>query len=172
MSLWGSYDLVPQSNTATATIVVTAANNTVIGTNTKFADDFNSGNYLYVGDNNYVITTISNNTVMTVRSATTLATTVIPGASSNGSYIVSEKPMSITYAQANNAQVSMSANAVYGVSAAEMGSTSGESHAVAHSGWNLRTVGTGGRAGRVTYETLVAGGISGDADDDSILPDS
>lgn len=26
-----------------------------------------------------------------------------------------------------------------------------------HAGWNLRKVGTGGRAGRVTYETLVAG---------------
>jgi hypothetical protein len=44
---------------------------------------------------------------------------------------------------------------------------------VAHAGWNVRTVGTGGRAGRVQYETLVAmGSITGDASDDSILPDS
>lgn len=43
----------------------------------------------------------------------------------------------------------------------------------AHAGWNLRTVGTGGRAGRVTYETLVAmGSMTGDASDDSILKDS
>jgi hypothetical protein len=44
---------------------------------------------------------------------------------------------------------------------------------VSHAGWNVRTVGTGGRAGRVQYETLVAmGSITGDASDDSILPDS
>lgn len=43
----------------------------------------------------------------------------------------------------------------------------------AHAGWNLRTVGTGGRAGRVHYETLVAmGSMSGDASDDTVLPDA
>jgi hypothetical protein len=37
---------------------------------------------------------------------------------------------------------------------------------VAHAGWVLRTVGSGGRAGRVQYETLVAmGSITGDSDD-------
>ena len=171
MSLWGTYDLKPQSNTATASIVVSAANTTAIGTNTKFADDFSNGNYLYIGNNNYVITTISNNTVMTVRSANSAASP-ISGASSNSSYIVSEKPMSITFAQASNAQVSLNATAVYGVSAAEMNyANNSESYAVSHAGWNLRTVGTGGRAGRVHYETLVAGGIAGDADDDTILPE-
>lgn len=43
--------------------------------------------------------------------------------------------------------------------------------AVAHTGWQLRTVGSGGRAGRVHYETLVAGGISTDASDDATLPE-
>lgn len=42
----------------------------------------------------------------------------------------------------------------------------------AHAGWSLRTVGTGGRAGRVHYETLVAmGSLSGDASDDTQLKD-
>lgn len=42
----------------------------------------------------------------------------------------------------------------------------------AHAGWNLRTVGQGMRSGRVFIETLVAmGSLSGDASDDSILPD-
>ena len=42
----------------------------------------------------------------------------------------------------------------------------------AHIGWVKKTVGTGGRAGRVTYETLVAGSsISGDGEDLS-TPDS
>lgn len=40
-------------------------------------------------------------------------------------------------------------------------------------GWNIRTVGTGGRAGRVQNECLVAmRGITSDASDDSILPDA
>lgn len=43
---------------------------------------------------------------------------------------------------------------------------------IAHVGWVKRTVGTGGRAGRVQYETLVAASsISGDSED-LITPDS
>lgn len=43
---------------------------------------------------------------------------------------------------------------------------------MAHAGWNLRVEGTGGRAGRVAYETLVAmSSISNDASDDAVLPD-
>lgn len=43
----------------------------------------------------------------------------------------------------------------------------------AHAGWVLRTEGTGGRAGRVQQEVLVAltGGITGDAADDLVAPD-
>ncbi len=44
---------------------------------------------------------------------------------------------------------------------------------VAHAGWVVRTEGTGGRAGRVQYETLVAmGSISTDGSDDNPLPDA
>lgn len=52
----------------------------------------------------------------------------------------------------------------------EVGYTKG----AAHTGWVLRTVGTGGRAGRVQYETLVAmgGDFSTDASDDATLPDA
>ena len=42
-----------------------------------------------------------------------------------------------------------------------------------HAGWVRRTVGTGGRAGRVQYETLVAmGSITGDQSDDVAFKDS
>jgi hypothetical protein len=42
-----------------------------------------------------------------------------------------------------------------------------------HAGWVRRTVGTGGRAGRVFTETLVAmGSMSSDASDDTVLPDA
>ena len=52
----------------------------------------------------------------------------------------------------------------------EVGYTKG----AAHTGWVLRTVGSGGRAGRVQYETLIAfgGNFSNDATDDAILPDA
>jgi len=50
----------------------------------------------------------------------------------------------------------------------------GYTKGAAHTGWVLRTVGSGGRAGRVQYETLVAmgGNLSTDASDDAILPDA
>jgi hypothetical protein len=60
-----------------------------------------------------------------------------------------------------------------------------KSRGVTHAGWVLRTEGSGGRAGRVSYETLVAMGSLGaqtaaygtpalvaDASDDAQLPDS
>lgn len=48
----------------------------------------------------------------------------------------------------------------------------GSEHAP-HVGWNIKTVGSGGRAGRVTYETLVAlSSPSGDGSDDLTLPDA
>jgi len=50
---------------------------------------------------------------------------------------------------------------------------SGVARGAAHTGWVLRTVGQGGRAGRVQYETLVAmgGNLSTDAED-TILKDA
>ena len=55
----------------------------------------------------------------------------------------------------------------YGVDAAEVAAGGGK---VAHTGWVLQTTGQGGRAGRVFTEVLVAGGITGDAEDVS-FPD-
>jgi hypothetical protein len=50
--------------------------------------------------------------------------------------------------------------------------SNGAEHAT-HIGWNLKTAGTGGRAGRVTFETLVAQStIVGDGSDDITLPDN
>ena len=65
-----------------------------------------------------------------------------------------------------------------GVTVGQFGVDANESQAVEpgaakppHAGWVLRTVGTGGRAGRVQYETLVAmGSMSGDGED-TVFPD-
>jgi hypothetical protein len=78
---------------------------------------------------------------------------------------------------ANTTMGAFRANAeigIFGVSETEMNTanTSSEAAAVPHAGWVLRTEGQGGRAGRVQYEVLVAGSsISGDGDDDAVLPE-
>lgn len=73
----------------------------------------------------------------------------------------------------NNAQYFI-INAGTGATAvATLSSGTGGSPAITHAGWVRRTVGTGGRAGRVFYETLVAGGtITGDQADDDVLPEA
>jgi hypothetical protein len=75
----------------------------------------------------------------------------------------------------NNAQyfeISAAANLATATASKGSGDTGTQ---VTHSGWVQRTVGTGGRAGRIQYETLVAMGTaaatSGDAADDLVLPD-
>lgn len=59
----------------------------------------------------------------------------------------------------------------FGVDANEL-SVDGGVSGVPHTGWVLRTVGTGGRAGRVQHEVLVAGGIeTSNVADDPVFPD-
>lgn len=62
----------------------------------------------------------------------------------------------------------------FGVSAGELKATRANTDGVsrpAHSGWVIRKEGTGGRAGRVTYEVLVPmKGITGDGED-AVFPD-
>ena len=62
---------------------------------------------------------------------------------------------------------------VFGVDAAEEAATSTANTAGSHAGWVLRKVGTGGRAGRIHNETLVAmGSMRGDASDDATMGDT
>ena len=73
----------------------------------------------------------------------------------------------------NNAQYfEIQATADQATAVADLGSGAGGSQ-VTHAGWVRRTVGTGGRAGRIQYETLVAAGsISADQSDDIQFRDS
>lgn len=161
MSLWGNKDL--KTGSGVDTVTVTAANSTVIavGDNVDL-QNFAVGDFLNVGKNDYVFTAIANDTVATVRSAVNGGTLV--GASANSAYVVSEKPLYVVYSEANG-----DAGNIYGADTTETGVDS----KVVHAGWLKRTAGTGGRAGRVQFETLVAGSsISGDAADDSVLADS
>ena len=76
-------------------------------------------------------------------------------------------------ATGNNAQYfEIQATADQATAVASLGAGAGGTH-ITHSGWVRKTVGTGGRAGRVQYETLVAmGSINADAADDLVLPDA
>jgi hypothetical protein len=158
MSLWGNKD----SKTTVGTCAVTTAG-AVTGASSAVLTNYKVGDFLRVGANDYVFTAIADASNATVRSAT--GSTTIP-ASSAAAYEVSEKPLSTVYSE------NIDAASIYGADTTEVGIT-GEGKSVAHAGWVKRTPGTGGRNGRVQYETLVAmGSISGDAADDTPLPDS
>ena len=158
MSLWGNKD----SKTVAGTCAVTDAG-AVSGSGGADLSTYAVGDFLRVGANDYVFTAIADATNATVRSAT--GSTTIP-ASSAAAYEVSEKPLSTVYSE------NIDAALIYGADKTEVG-IAGEGKRVAHAGWVKRTAGSGGRSGRIHYETLVAmSSISGDAGDDSQLADS
>ena len=67
-------------------------------------------------------------------------------------------------------------NTITGTTATGYVAIGGAENKGATAGWNIRTAGTGGRAGRVQYECLVAmkrtAAAAGDGSDDTILPDA
>lgn len=67
----------------------------------------------------------------------------------------------------SNAYITGATVGQFGVDSNEIAADGGRA---AHTGWILRTTGQGGRAGRVMQEVLVAGGITGDAED-TVYPD-
>ena len=72
----------------------------------------------------------------------------------------------------NNAQYFEKVASVAATASSVRGSGDTGSHGE-HAGWVKKIVGTGGRAGRIQYETLVAmGSITGDAPDDIQFPDA
>jgi len=122
MSLWGNYDAKAASGTGT--IQVVAANSTAIGSSADLSTNFAVGDYLYVGKNWYVFTAIANATIATVRSAN--SSTDMASAQANGDYVVSEKPLFVTFSESlNSVGSSGTAQTVYGVSADELAGTAG-----------------------------------------------
>ena len=134
---------------STSTIAVTSANSRF-----SVGDSFT---YL-VSAGNTAVSPLANNTTYFVSFANT--TTIAIAATSGGANI------------ALVAGVSETGHTIQGVTATVTSILSGVHHS-AHTGWVRRTVGTGGRAGRVFFETLVATGtIAGDANDDNVIPDA
>jgi hypothetical protein len=120
--------------------------------------------YLVAADNT-AIGGLSNNTVFFVTVANTTAIQVSSDAEDQRGGVFINLSSVAAGAQAGHSFT--------GETATASASLSGGLNKGVIAGWNLRTVGSGGRAGRVQYECLVAmRNITGDGSDDSKLPDA
>jgi hypothetical protein len=156
MALWGNKD----DKASTGTVAV-AANGLVSGTSTLFTTEAKVGDYMKANGVDYIIESITSNTVAHVAAGTLGAAIAVTAAANSITY--SEKPKSVSTSEVGGDPLK-----VFGVDTTEVGITD-----TTHAGWVRRTAGTGGRNGRVHFEVLVAGSsIASDAADDSVLADS
>jgi hypothetical protein len=132
-----------------------------LGSNRAFFVNNDIVTYL-VAPSNTALGGLTNNTtyaVQTINSTALQLLTNVGGAAVN----ISSVP---TSAQAGHSITGETATGVVTIGGAK-------NKGVAHAGWVIRTEGTGGRAGRVQHETLVAmSSISTDGSDDNPLPDA
>ena len=148
------------------TTAVIVGNSTVngfitLGSNRAFFVNNDIVTYL-VAASNTALGGLSNNTqyfVLTTNSTAIQLSETLGGPAVN----ISSVP---TSAQAGHSITGETATGVVTIGGAK-------NKGIAHAGWVVRTEGTGGRAGRVQYETLVAmGSMSSDGSDDNPLPDA
>jgi hypothetical protein len=133
-------------------------------TNTALFSNGDAVTYL-VGTGNTAIGGLANNTAyyVTIANTTTIQLSATDVDQASAAYI-------------NLASVGTGAQAGHsftGATATAVAVLAGGRNKGVTGGWNLRRVGTGGRAGRVQYECLVAmRSIASDSADDAILPDA
>ena len=143
------------SNTADAFLVATA--------NSKFA----VGDRIFYGvpTNNTAIAPLTSNTFLYVQAANTTAIKLATAPNGDAINLTDARNLSSPETHTITGDTATAEAVLTGFGAID---------GAAHTGWVLRTVGSGGRAGRVQYETLVAmgGNFSTDASDDAILPDA
>jgi len=149
-------------NTTNVTIGNSSVNGFItLGSNRDFFVNNDIVTYL-VAASNTTLGGLSNNTqyfVLTTNSTAIQLSETLGGPAVN----ISSVP---TSAQAGHSLTGQTATGVVTVGGAK-------NKGIAHAGWVVRTEGTGGRAGRVQYETLVAmGSMSTDGSDDNVLPDA
>jgi hypothetical protein len=161
MALWGNQD----GKTASGTIAI-ASNGAVTGSSTTFTTQARVGDYIVVAGEHYQIVSIASNTSAQTRAG--IAGATLTAVTAGASYALTEKPAFVTTESAGSASgVHGDITKVFGMDTTEMEVEKASGAATpTHAGWVRRTVGTDGRAGRVFYETLVAGGsITGDLED-------
>ena len=132
-----------------------------LGSNRAFFVNNDIVTYL-VAASNTALGGLTNNTTYAVQTINSTALQLL--ASVGGAAVnISSVP---TSAQAGHSLTGETATGVVTIGGAK-------NKGIAHAGWVIRTEGTGGRAGRVQYETLVAmGSMSTDGSDDNVLPDA
>lgn len=149
MALWGNND----TKSVTGTLSFTSGSTAVTGAGTQFTTQLVPGQRIVATGGQYQIASIESATALTLVSNAT-ATQATETVTAN------EKPAYLDSADAS---------ATFGVDVAEAAATP----TLTQSGWVLQTTRSGGRAGRVSFETLVGmKTISGDAADDAVLPDA
>jgi hypothetical protein len=165
----GSSYVTNPTVTITAPSLITFNGNTAVTSNTIAVSSANSkltvgDKVVYAGNATSTPIGLVNNTTYFVSFANS---TVIALSATEGGANISITSAASASASAGGATLrgeTATATAVVG---------GAKNKGVAHTGWNLRTVGSGGRAGRVQYETLVAmGTLNTDGNDDSVLPDA
>jgi len=165
----GAYASVPTVTVAPPVMTVTASSvNLSVDTINYANHGRNTGDAVtYRNGGGTNITGLTNNTVYYVIKTTVNAFKLATSAAN----ATAGTAIDLT-GQGNNAQNFLNNSGTTATVRAVLGSGDGGTQ-VAHSGWVRRTVGTGGRAGRIQYETLVAmGSLTGDQADDVQFPDN
>ena len=155
-----SYTTKPAVSVAAPTAQAFNANSAV--TNATDAIAITTANSIFLANDKVTYTVAAGNTALTNLTSggqyfikTSNSTAVTLSSSLGGTAIDLTKGLTET------------GHSLTGETATAVATISGVQHGAAHTGWVLRTVGQGGRAGRVQYETLVAmgGNLSTDAED-------
>lgn len=169
MALWGKQDAAAPSQGTT--VNVTNASTAVTGVGTAFLTDLDIGDVLIITSGTTTknrVAAIASNTALTLAdnfTGTTAATLAIANVK------IQQQPKD-TYQNSNAPRGQAALEEVFGVDVAEAKAATGPK--VASPGWVRRKVLTGGKAGRIQTEVLVAGRnlITGDAADDTQFPDA
>jgi hypothetical protein len=190
----GANTLAANSTVATGRVTAVTANATISGYTSApavtiaapAAQSFNANSAVTNATDAIAITTANSIFLAGDKVTYTVATgnTALTNLTSGGTYYIkTSNTTAVTLATAPNGDtidltkgLTETGHSLTGetATATSVLTESGYTKGAAHTGWVLRTVGTGGRAGRVQYETLVAmgGTFSTDASDDAILPDA
>ena len=149
MALWGNKD----TKAVTGTVTTVQNDATVTGSGTAFTTELNAGQTLVIATVPYKIASIQSNTALELEVA--YAVTGAAGLT----VTANESPAYVPHAEKAT---------IFGVDVTEAAVTT----QITSAGWVQQTTGSGGRSGRVQYETLVAmKTMSGDAED-TAFPDA
>lgn len=166
MSGWGKFDAASIYGTK---ISVTNGNTSIVGTGTQFTANLAIGDVLVIKSG-----TVTKNRVASIVDDThiTLANTFLGNTNANlyltANVALQEQPLSAYQAGGQYGETGYAAiQTIYGTTTSQTGNSK-----IAHCGWVKREVGSGGRAGRVQYETLVASSsVTTNTTDNAPFPD-